>query len=259
MKIPQIVTTISLAVAAASCSVNSETTYYKDSATSMQSNVLMDRSMLGMMNMMAANPQAKKSMDLSELSTDWKSLYDIQKKSVVNLNEDSAKVLKKLFMKVNKDNGEIMGLSVKYDKLLPNEITQLFSQSRQLRNIPLQDAAKWNGKTLTIDTSKFNMGEGLSKLEQMPQNQQKPVTKQDSIAAYGRQMASGMMGMIKMFDMNVTSTLKFQRPITKITGQHDYIKQIDRNTVQINVRTKDLFDNDKKLKNKDQLITITTD
>ena len=240
-----------------SCSVKTETTYYKDSATSMESNVLMDKSALGMMNMM--NPGGN-APDLSKLSTNWKSLYDIQRESIINLNPDSVKVLKKLFMKLNKIDGEFAGISLKYDKLLPQEIQNLLTQSKYLRNMPLQDAGKWNGKTLTIDTEKFNMGEALSKLEETASEPRKtPVTKRDSIETYGRQMARGMVGMMKMFDMNITSTMKFQRPISSISGRHDFVKQIDKNTVQINVRTKDLFDENKKLKNKDRQIIITTE
>lgn len=245
------------------CSVNTETTYYKDSATSMQSNIVMDKAMLGMMNMMGNSPaDAAKKTDFGKLTTDWKSLYDIQKDGLINLNQDSVKVLKRLFMKLNKENGEVLGLSVKYDKLLPNEIAQLFSQSKQLRNIPLQDAARWNGKTLTIDTEKFNMGDfmkDIDKIDDKSQPSSAPKTKSDSIAAYGKQMASGMIGMMKMFNMDVNSTMKFQKPIKSITGRHDFVKQLDKNTVQINVRTKDLMDSGKKFKNKDSKIIIETE
>ena len=102
-----------------SCSVNTETTYYKDSATSMESHILMDQSMLGMMKTMGSKAEVlQNSKELSNLTTDWKSLYDIQKTGKITVNEDSAKVLKKLFMKVNKQKGEVYGLSLKYDKLL---------------------------------------------------------------------------------------------------------------------------------------------
>lgn len=228
----------------------------------MQSNIVMDKAMLGVMNMMGNNPaDAAKKTDLGKLTTDWKSLYDIQKDGLINLNQDSVKVLKKMFMKLNKENGEVLGLSVKYDKLLPNEIAQLFSQRKQLRNIPLQDAAKWNGKTLTIDTEKFNMGNFMGQIDKInePQPNSAPKTKSDSITAYGKQMANGMIGMMKMFNMNISSTMKFQNPIKKITGHHDFVKQLDKNTVQINVRTKDLMDSDKKLKNKDSKIIIETE
>lgn len=103
-----------------SYSVNTQTTYYKDSATSVESNILMDQSELGMLSMMG-NPSGplSQSETFSNLSTDWKSFYDIQKDGKVTLNGDSAQVLKKLFLKLNKDNGEVFGLSLKYDNSGP--------------------------------------------------------------------------------------------------------------------------------------------
>ena len=72
-------------------------------------------------------------------------------------------------------------------------------------------------------------------------------------------MAEGMLGMMKMINMNFTSTLKFQKPIISIVGKHDFVKQIDKKTIQITVRSNDLFDGSKNLVNKDKQITITTD
>ena len=58
-----------------SCSVNTETTYYKDSASSMESNILMDKSMLGMMNMMGDKKDVlENSKEFGKLTTDWQSL-----------------------------------------------------------------------------------------------------------------------------------------------------------------------------------------
>lgn len=244
------------------CSVNTETTYYKDAATSMQSNILMDKSMFDMMNRAGQSPSGNVGASpFGKLTTEWKSLYDLQKDGMVKLNEDSVKVLKKLYMKLNKDKNDVLGVSVKYDKLLPAEVTQLFSQSRQLRNIPLQDAARWDGKTLTIDTGKFNLGSFLEGVEKMsgPSPDTAPKTKSDSIAAYGKQMAKGMVGMLRMFNMDITSTMKFQKPIKSITGRHDYVKQIDNNTVKITVHSKEMLDEHKKLKDKDSKIVIVTE
>ena len=72
-------------------------------------------------------------------------------------------------------------------------------------------------------------------------------------------MAEGMLGMMKMINMNFTSTLKFQKPIKSIVGKHDFVKQIDKKTIQITVRSNDLFDGSKNLVNKDKQITITTE
>lgn len=244
-----------------SCSVNTETTYFKDAATSMESNILMDQSALGMLTAMSAGSgKLGDSKTLNNLSTDWKSLYDIQKDGKITVNKDSAKVLQKMFLKINKDKGQVYGLSLKYDKLLPNEIASLFAQNKQLKNLPLQNIASWDGKTLTIDTEKFNTTEFLSEMSKNSdlKNAAPPKTKSDSLEVYGQQMAQGMLGMMKMFNMNFSSTLKFQKPINSIIGKHDFVQQIDDKTVKINVRTNDLLNDGRALTNKDRKIIITT-
>lgn len=242
-----------------SCSVNTETTYYNDSASSMESNILIDKGMLSMMNMM--NNGSDKAPNFSKLSTDWKSLYDLQKDGLITLNKDSVNVLHKMFLKLNKDKGEIYGVSLKYDKLLPAEVTTLLSQSKELQRMPLQNIATWNGKTLTIDTDKFNSVQFLNKMENVADNKESstPSTKSDSIAAYGQKMAENMVGMMKMFPVNFSNTIKFQKPIKSIVGKHDFVKQIDKKTIQINLRSNDLLDEKNTLKDKDKKIIITTE
>ncbi|AZA48110.1 hypothetical protein EG346_07840 [Chryseobacterium carnipullorum] len=240
-----------------SCSINTETTYYKDAATSMKSNILMDKNIMGMMSMMGSDP--KKLSELDKLPTDWTSLYTVQKHGKVTLNEDSAKVLKKVYMKVDKDKDEIVGLSLKYDKLMPSEITQLLASDKRLKKIPLQDIAVWNGQSLIINTYQFN-SDGILKMLEEKDSEEKtvPKTKSDSIEAYGKQMASGMAGMLRMFNLTFTNTLKFQKPIKNIEGKHDFVKQVDNKTVQITVRSNDLVDG-KNLINKDKKVIITTE
>lgn len=246
-----------------SCSINTETTYYRDSASSMESHILLDKSMMGMMSMMGNNSEDlfKNNNSLSNITTDWKSLYDIQKEGKIVVNPDSAQVLKKLFLKVNKEKNEIYGLSIKYDKLLPNEITNLLAQNKKLKEMPLQNFAQWNGKTLTIDTDKFNSATFLNEIgnEAKENSVSEPKTKSDSIEVYGNQMKQGFLGMIRMFNMNFSNTLKFQKPIKTIVGEHDFVKKIDNKTIQINVRSNDLFDGGKSLVHKDKKIVITTE
>lgn len=246
-----------LVIVLQSCSINTETTYYKDAATSMQSNILMDKSVMGMMSMMGSDP--KKLSDLDKLPTDWTSLYNVQKHGKITLNEDSVKVLKKVYMKVDKDKNEIVGLSLKYDKLMPTEITQLLASDKRLKKIPLQDIAVWDGKSLTINTDKFN-SDGILKMLEEKETDEKtvPKTKSDSIEAYGKQMASGMAGMLRMFNLTFSNRLKFQKPIKSIEGKHDFVKQIDNKTVEIVVRSNDLVDG-KNLVNKDKKVVITTE
>lgn len=244
-----------------SCSVNIQTTYYKDSSSSMESNILIDKGMLSMVNMIDNGSDKMKAATLSKLTTDWQSLYDIQKDGLVTLNKDSTKVLQKFFMKLSKDEDEIYGLSLKYDKLFPHEVSSLLSQSKELKNIPLQNIGKWDGKTLTIETDQFNSTSFLNKIEDniASKHVKNPTTKSDSLEVYGKQMAESLLGMMKMFPVNFSNTIKFQKPIKSIVGKHDYIKQIDRKTIQINLRSNDLLDESHTLKNKDKKVIITTE
>ena len=164
-------------------------------------------------------------------------------------------------MKLNKDKGEIYGLSLKYDKLYPKEVSSLLSQSKELKNIPLQNIGKWDGKTLTIETDQFNSASFLTKIEDNADAKEikKPITKSDSLEVYGKKMAEGLLGMMKMFPVNFSNTIKFQKPIKSIVGKHDYIKQIDKRTIQINLRSNDLLDESNTLKDKDKKVIITTE
>ena len=252
------------AVVLQSCSVNTETTYYPDAATSMQSNILMDSSLMGFLSMMGETPQAAKKesgINFNQLPTDWKSLYDIQKTGKITLNDKEAQTLKKMFLKLNKKDGDVTGLSIKYHKLMPKEVAEIFTTHKELKNVPLNNIGSWNGSKLTIDTEKFNVAEALTEIQKVKPEETsgQPKTKKDSIEAYGRQMASGMVGMMKMFSMNFTNTLKFQRPVKQIEGKHDFVQQVDKNTIRINVRTADLWDEGKNLKNKDKKIVIITE
>ena len=242
------------------CSVNTETTYYKDSSSSMESNILIQKGMLPMINLMDNN-QDGAAANLSKLSTEWKSLYELQKDNKIVINPDSAQVLKKMYLKINKDQGEVYGLSLKYDKLLPYEVTSLFKQSNELKKLPLQNIGRWDGKTLSIDTGKFTSGDALKQIigDLEHSKTKKPETKSDSIAVYGKQMAQGLIGMMKIFPVTFSNTVRFQKPIKSISGKNDYFKQIDRKTVQINFRSSDLLDGNNKMNFKDDKIVITTE
>lgn len=238
-----------------SCSVNSESTFYKDATTSMETKILMDQGMIQMLNLYNRGDLSAQTKGLTH---DWKSLYDIQKDNRIILNGDSAAVLKKVFVKLNNEQNEVAGISLKYDKMSQDEINKMFSQSREMKNLPLQNFANWDGRTLTIDTEKFDLGM-LGKMAEdrgrFPGKQ--PETKRDSLQMYGRKMAEGMAGMMRMFNADISATLKFQRPIKDIAGRHDFVQQVDNKTVKVTLRSYDLL-NPEKLENKDKKIVITT-
>ncbi len=239
-----------------SCSVNSETTYYNDSASSMQTDILIDQSMLSVMA-----PALTNQPNYQKLTTKWQSLYDLQKDAKITLNKDSVKVLQKLFVRLNKDQGQVYGLSLKYDKLMPGEVAQLFSQSKQLKRLPLQNISTWNGKTLTLNTEALKADALMNTVRNIASEPAvgTPKTKSDSLEMYGREMAEGMLGMMKMFPVTISNTIKFQKPIKTISGKHDYIKQIDKRTIQISLRSTDALENKKQLTHSDPKIIIVTE
>lgn len=67
-------------------------------------------------------------------------------------------------------------------------------------------------------------------------------------------MKEGMLGMMKMFPVNFSSTIKFQEPIKSIVDKHDNVKQIDKKTIQITLRSNDALDEKNILKDKDKQI-----
>lgn len=260
MKSMHIICTILAFLLLQSCSISTDTTYFKNTSSSTETNILMDQTALNMLGM-AGTGSPLNSADIKKLSTTWQSFYDIQKDGLINLNQDSVAVLKKFFVKVNKRNNEIYGLSLKYDKLFPGEVTALFRLNKSLQSIPLQNIGNWDGKSLTIDTKNFDTADLIGKLARL-ENEKTPTVpqnKSDSLEVYGKQMATGMLGLMKMFNMNFNSTLKFQKPIKTITGSHDFVKQLDNRTLQINVRSKELLDNSDRLQNKDRYIIVKTE
>ena len=79
-----------------SCSVNTETTYYKDAATSMESSILMDQSTMGILKMLNSSGKSESLPDITKISTNWQSLYDMQKDGKIVLNEKEVGALKKM-------------------------------------------------------------------------------------------------------------------------------------------------------------------
>lgn len=238
-----------------SCSVNTETTYYPDTSSSLESHIKVDQMLMGMMKSQDTN-----TAQLQKFPNEWKSLYDIQKNQKIIANPDSSAVLKKVFMKVNKTNNEIYEISFKYNQLKPQEIASAFSRGDNKRLMALQNIGSWNGKQLIIDTEKFSIADRLEDIESSPSELNKnPSNKQDSLKAYGKQMTSGLLGALKMFNVNITNTIKFQKPIKSIEGKHDFVEQIDKKTVRVKVRTSELLEEGKTLKNRDKKIIITTE
>ena len=233
-----------------SCSINSDITYHKDAASS----TLMDMDFREMITMMKSQggEEAQKGMgEMDKLPKDWTTLYDLQKKEGKKVSDhpDSIRLMKKMFIKGNFVVNELTGMSMKFDRFTKADYMDLAAMSKKegekmpMGNNNLND---WDGKKLVIDTDKLSLKD-FEKL--MAGEQGEGEEKMDP-----EQMKAMMTMMMKKFTIN----LKFENDIKSITGKHDWIKQIDKRTVQINYDTSNL-DESKKLTNKDKQIVIITE
>ncbi|GAB0155616.1 hypothetical protein CHRYSEOSP005_08770 [Chryseobacterium sp. Alg-005] len=237
-----------------SCSVNSEITYHKDSA----STTVMDLDMRDAMEMMksmvpdSAKNDQKELAELEKLPRTWTSLYEMEKKEgkLKTQDPDSIKIMKKIFMKSNAEGKEITGLSLKMDHFTKADYDGLTNFSKE-EKLPIDQMAlnSWDGKTLVINTDQFSL-DGLKEIMS------------------GKDMGDGEISaeqagsMMKMMYKSVGTTLKFENKIKSITGKHDWVSKIDNYSVRINYDLDALFGDakDKKaLKNSDKKIVIVTE
>lgn len=235
-----------------SCSVNTETTYYKDSASGLNLDIKMDKMFLnGIKEYLKDSSQTDKIPDFKNLTTEWQNLYDLAKNKgkVPSVTSDSAKVMKQIFMKLNKENGEVSGVSLKYYHLFPKDIAMAFKDKP---GKSMGHMGSWDGKKLTLDIGEIALGDLYDDTEK----DKKPSTKKDSLEAAGRMIGKGMMDMLKTFDMHFKNRLKFENKIKKIEGKSDFLKQIDDKTLELNYRLNDF---DEKKKHQDKIIIITTE
>lgn len=230
-----------------SCTVNSEIVYHKDAASTSVTDIDM-RQFISEIKAMTPDSlkQQKEFGEMNKLPTVWTSLSDIQKQDgkPETTDPDSLRIMKKIFMKMNKENNEPAGLSLKMDRFTQPDY-QLLSSYNKKEKLPLDQNIfnKWDGKTLTIDTENFN----LKNIEETLKSK----TSKDE--------AEKVEGMITMFFKSIGTTLKFENKIKSITGKHDWVKQIDNYTVKIDYDIKAMYDTEAKLKNADKNIFIVTE
>lgn len=235
-----------------SCNVNSEIVYYKDAASTTVMDIDVREFMKEMKAMTPDSLKDKKEFgDMDKLPTVWTSLYDIDKKEgkLKTTNQDSIRIMKKIFMKSNKNGKEIAGFSLKMDRFTAQDYTALNSFTKQ-EKLPIDQNVynNWNGKTLTIDTENFNL-----------KNLQEALASKNPELGTDESMGK-MEGMIMMFFKNIGTTLKFENKIKSITGKHDWFKQIDDHSVRIQYDLKAMFDKEgAKPKNADKKIVIITE
>lgn len=229
-----------------SCSINSEITYHKDAASSTVTDIDTREFMAEMMAMTPDSLKQKEFGELDKLPTTWTSLYDLEKqeKRLKTKNEDTIRVLKKIFVKSQIENKKPAGFSFKLDHLTPSdyEVVKNFKKDEKL---PLDQNLynDWDGKTLTINTDSFNL-----------KNIEEAIKSKNS-----KEEAPQMEGMMMMFFKNIGATLRFDSKIKSITGKHDWLKQVDDYSVRIEYDLKAMYDKGAKLKNADKKIVIVTE
>ncbi len=249
-----------LAIILQACAVDSVTTYHQDKTTSILMNVDM-KELLGMAKNMggdSANSDNKlKNFELSPKN--WKNLYDVMQEDVqkkggeMTKDEDSIRLIKKMFVKSNFENDEMTGISFRMDKLTPEEVKNFSKNSKKSNfiNATSSDNTIWDGKTLTLDTEYFN-----------PQTFSETLKKEMALEAKtdsAKAESESAIAMMKMFNTKFNNKIKFETKIKSIQGKHDWVKKIDDYTIDMSFSFEQLFDESLKLNDKDKKVIIITE
>jgi hypothetical protein len=230
-----------------SCTINSEIVYHKDAASTSVTDIDMKQFMAEMKAMTPDSMKQKNEFgEMDKLPTEWTSLLDMQQKEGKHqtTNPDSIRIMKKIFMKMNRENNEPAGLSLKMDHFTQADYQMLKSYNKK-EKLPLDQNIfnNWDGKTLTINTENFN-------LKNIEETLKSKASKDE---------AEKVEGMVTMFFKSIGTTLKFENKIKSITGKHDWVKQTDNYTVKIDYDLKAMYDKEAKLRNADKQIIIVTE
>ncbi|MCT2408292.1 hypothetical protein NZD88_12145 [Chryseobacterium antibioticum] len=230
-----------------SCIINSEIVYHKDAASTSVTDIDMKQFIAEMKAMTPDSlKQQKEFGDMDKLPTVWTSIFDIQKKEgkLKTQDPDSIRIMKKIFMKTNKENNEPAGFSLKMERFTKGDYQMLSSYNKK-EKLPFDQNIfnDWDGKTLTINTENFN-------LKNIEESLKSKASKDE---------AEKVEGMITMFFKSIGTTLKFENKIKSITGKHDWVKQTDNYTVKIDYDLKAMYDKEAKLNHADKKIVIVTE
>lgn len=231
-----------------SCSINTETVLHKNAESTSEINIDF-REMMGFVKGMMPD-SAKTSSDFAELDKlpkEWTSLYDFEKKErkKITKDPDSLRLMKKMFLKANSENGELVGFSVRQDHFSAQDY-EFVNKGTGKEKMPFTNKIfqSWDGKTLILNTDNFtdedykNLGNTGDK--------DKPADGED-----------GMMA--EMMKMDLNHIFKFETKIKSITGLHDWVQKIDDHTIKISFTSDQLIDAQSNLTNKDAKIIILTE
>ncbi|WP_347220115.1 hypothetical protein [Chryseobacterium sp.] len=230
-----------------SCNVSSEIVYHKDATSTSVTDIDMRRFLA---EVRAATPDSLKDKDeysdLNKYPATWTDLQELEQKSrdVKDTNPDHIRIMKKIFMKTNRENDLPTGVSLKTEHFNPDDYT-ILSNYLKTEKLPVEQNIfnLWDGKVLTINTENFNL-----------KNIQAAIT-----SSRTKDDPQKIEGMMMMYFKNISTTLKFENKIKSITGKHDWLKQIDDYTLKITYDLKAMYELEKEMKNADQKILVVTE
>ncbi|MCJ7933737.1 MAG: hypothetical protein MUW56_08910 [Chryseobacterium sp.] len=229
-----------------SCHINSEIVYHKDASSTSVTDIDTREFMAEMKAMTPDSLKQNEFGEMDKLPTTWTSIYELEKKEgkLKTQNQDSLRIMKKIFMKSKKENNEPAGFAFKMEHFTPEDYQALKNFTKD-EKLPLDQNIfnNWDGKTLIINTENFN----LRNIEE--------TLRSKSV----KEETEKMEGMMMMFFRDIGTTLRFENKIKSITGKHDWLKQIDDHSVRIEYDLKAIYDKDTKLKNADKKIVIITE
>lgn len=230
-----------------SCNVSSEILYHNDATSTSVTDIDMRRFLA---EVRAATPDSLKDKDeysdINKYPIVWTNLQELEQKSreVKDTNPDHIRIMKKIFMKANRENDTPTGISLKTEHFNQADYATLSSYLKA-EKLPLEQNIFnfWDGKVLTINTENFNL-----------KNVQAAITSNSN-----KDNPQKIESMMIMYFKNISTILKFENRIKSITGKHDWLKQIDDHTVKITYDLKAMYEIEKELKNADKNIIITTE
>lgn len=230
-----------------SCSIDTDIALHKDKTTSTEMNIDM-RVFFAVMKDSAFASSSKKSNSFDKFPTTWTSYYDIrQKDSKKPIPKDSVKLYKKMFVKSNMENNEMVGFSMKFDRFSDADYA-MFS-NREENNLPVTSNAytKWDGKTLKVYTDKF-ISKDLQEMVGMLDG------KNDLGTA---KITKNKESLSEKNLMSFSTILRFETPIKSMSGNHPWVQKIDNKTVKIQYSAEDITDTSKKPIKNSTIVIVT--
>lgn len=225
-----------------SCTFTTTSTYHKDKTTSVLSELDATEFIQAMKSMGGDSLSKSPDFGADKLPKDWKSAYELElENSKITKDPDSIRLMKKTFFKGNFKDNEFTGFSIKIDRAKESEINYFYNsleKDKMAKDLLIPSYSNWDGKQLEINTPKF------LKLKT------ESTTPSDDDNA--------MSGMMEMIELKVKNTLVFDSKIKSIKGKHDWVKQLNDNTVVIEYDRKNASDPNYKFTNNDPKIIIVT-